>query len=84
MNLEIDFEIVVQGVTVLRDTLLVNISDDQILDIRPVQDHFEKDLEQDSFQIISKKGSRSRSFSDHLRKKDIDQDPFQITSKQRI
>ena len=46
MNLEIDFEIVVQGVTVLRDTLLVNISDDQILDIRPVQDHFEKDLDQ--------------------------------------
>ena len=50
-----------------------------------IKDHFEKDLDQDHFQIISKKkGSRSRSFSDHLREKDLDQDHFQIISKKRI
>ena len=40
---------------------------------RPVQDHFEKDLDEI---IFFQKGSISKSFLDHLWKKDLDQDPI--------
>ena len=43
-------------------------------DSRPIQDHFEKDLHQDPFQITSKKGSRSDPFQITSEKKDLDQD----------
>ena len=48
----------------------VNLAGVSTPDSRPVQDHFEKDLDQILFGSPPKKGSRS--------------DPFQITSKKRI